>query len=187
MELRKVNKFGVSGSMLMAAQSAEASLKRRESDGLEHALPPGHPLASEVEKQKALLGDLGGLPPGHPLLAMLQQAKERYEGQQEQKGVEQSKVRQFKKVKKIDEKRAATIARRKEEEEEESYSQSAKTVDAGLSSLLSEVRKLYETLSENEEKLNNDPMSRVKVSRMKRLLFATEHGLSGCNIVKVRA
>ena len=183
--LKIVKKIGISGGMLSSAKDAEASLALEEAKGLENGLPEGHPLRNEAEKQKALLGDLSGLPPGHPLIRAMQDAKARYDQQQEQKVEEQANASEVKKVQKVASDRARVAARRAEEDQAIKINVSAKVVNSGIDGALGEVRKIYKMLADNEEILNIDPLSRAKVGRLKRLLYASERGLSECKISKV--
>ena len=182
--MKTVKKLGISGSMLTAAKDAEASLARQEAQDLEKGIPEGHPLREEAEKMKAMLGDLGGLPPGHPLLLQMQAAKARYEQQQVQKAEEQDRVIEVRKAKKIDASRVRQDARRAEDEQSEVINGAAKRVNNSIDDTLTSVRELYKTMSDNAEILNNDPIGRAKVSRLKRLLFAAERGLSELKITK---
>ena len=184
--IKTVKKIGISGGMLSSAKDAEASLAREEAKGLENGLPEGHPLRNEAEKQKALLGDLSGLPPGHPLLRAMQAAKERYDQQQVQKDGEQADTTEAKKAQKIEADKARIAARQADEEKVEKLNNSAGMVNKGLDGALDSIRGLYKTMADNEEILNIDPLSRTKVSRLKRLLFAAERGLSECKIAKAR-
>lgn len=184
--MRTARKFGISGDMIAAAQKAEGILAKQEFEALEASLPEGHPLQEEVNKQKAVLGDLSGLPAGHPLIVAMKAAKERYDQQQAQKSVEQNKTAEVRKARKIDEDRARQDARRVDDDQTEKWNGSAKQFNAGIDSTLGEVRKLYKTMADNEEFLNIDPLSRAKVTRLKRLLFAAERGLSELRITKAR-
>jgi len=179
-------KLGVSGSMLSAAKDVEASLAREEARSLENGLPEGHPLRNEAEKQKAMLGDLSGLPPGHPLLRAMQAAKERYE-QQIQKDTEQKKTSVVRKAHRVDADVARREARRAEDERNERLNEAAGHINSGLAGALGEIKKLYKVMSDNEGILNIDPICRVKVGRLKRLLFAAERGLSESRLSKARA
>jgi hypothetical protein len=184
--IKTVKKLGVSGVMLSAAKDAEASLAREESRSLEQGLPEGHPLRNEAEKQKAMLGDLSGLPPGHPLLRAMQAAKERYEQQQNQKEDEQKKTSVVRKAHRVDADEARREARRVEDERNERLVEAANHVNAGLAGALGEIKKLYKVMSDHEGILNNDPLCRVKVGRLKRLLFAAERGFSESRLSKAR-
>ena len=184
--MKTVKKLGISGSMLTAAKDAEASLARQEVQDLEKGIPEGHPLREEAEKMKAMLGDLGGLPPGHPLLLEMQAAKKRYEQQQVQRTEEQGKVVGVRKAKKIDAARVRQDARRAEDEQSEAIEGAAKQVNRGIDDALGKVKELYKMMLDNEEILNNSPIGRAKVSRLKRLLFAAERGLSELKITKAR-
>ena len=185
--LKTAKKIGISGGMLSSAKDAEASLEREEAKGLENGLPEGHPLRNEAEKQKALLGDLSGLPPGHPLIRAMQDAKARYDQQQEQKVNEQANTAEVKKAQKVASDNARVKARRAEEEQSEKILASSKIINSGIDGALDEVRKLYKMMADNEEILNIDPLSRAKVGRLRRLLYASERGLSECKLSKVRA
>ena len=185
--MKTAKKIGISGVMLSAAQNAESSLARQEARDLEQGLPEGHPLRDEAERQKALVGDLGGLPPGHPLIRAMQAAKDRYDQLQSQKSEEQGKTAEVRKAQKVEADNAKREARRLEDERSEQWQGAAQQVNVGIGGTLGEVRKLYKTMSDNEEILNIDPLSRAKVGRLKRLLFAAERGLSELRITKARA
>jgi hypothetical protein len=185
--MKTAKKMGISAGMLSAAKDVEASLARQESRDLEAGLPEGHPLRDEAEKQKALLGDLSGLPPGHPLLMAMQAAKDRYDQQQQQRTEEQTKTTEVRKAQKIDADEVKKKARRAEDEQIEKMTGAARQVNVCIDGTLSEIRKLYKMMSEHEEILNNDPISRARMGRLKRLLFATERGLSEGKLSKVRA
>ena len=185
--MKKVKKIGmVSGSLLSAAKDAEASLAREESRELEMSIPEGHPLRNEAERQKTLIGDLGGLPPGHPFLLELQKAKDHYDQQQNKREIEQERSSETRKIKKIETIRENREARRLEDDALEERTRTAKRVDSGVNSILSNFRILYKTVSESEEILNKDPLCRAKIVRLKRLLIAIERGLSESKIYKVR-
>lgn len=186
--MKTVKKIGItSGGMVSAAASAEASMARQEARDLIRGIPEGHPLRNDAEKQQALLGDLSGLPPGHPMLIELQAAKERYEQRQAQKEKEQNHTAEMRKAKQILDDKAKREARRKEDEQNEAMMAAAKKVDTALTEMLVEVKKLWGMVAESEEILNIDPISRTKIGKLKRLLFASERGLSECRITKVRA
>ena len=183
--MKTAKKMGVNGAMLSSVKDMEASLARRDAEDLEKGLPEGHPLRDEVNKQKALLGDLSGLPPGHPLMMAMQAAKDRYDQQQAQRTVEQTNTAEVRRATKIDadkEKRATRIA---DDEKELKRRDAAKQVNSGIEGTLGTVKELYRVLSQHEELLNIDPLSRARASRLKRLLFAAERGLSECRISRV--
>lgn len=185
--MKTAKKIGISGGMLSAAKEAEASLARRDAEDLGNSLPEGHPLQEAVEKQKALVGDLSGLPPGHPLLRALQAAKERFDQQQEQRAEEQGKAADGRKAQEANRDEARRKARDEEDDQTEQWMAASARVNAGLKDALDAIRVLYKVLADNEEILNIEPLSRAKVGRMKRLLYATERGLSDGRIVRARA
>jgi len=186
MSVKTTKKLGISGGMLSAAKDAEASLARRDAEDLGNSLPEGHPLREEVERQKALIGDLSGLPAGHPLLQALQAAKNRFDQQQEQRAKEQNKTAEVRKAQGESREDARKKARA-EEEQTKQWMEASARVNAGLKEALEAIRVLYKVLADNEEILNIEPLSRAKVGRMKRLLYATERGLSDGRIVRARA
>ena len=180
--MKKAKKMGVSGAMLNSAKEMEATLARREIEDLEKSIPDGHPLREEANKQKALLGDLSGLPPGHPLIMAMQAAKDRYEQNQAQRAEEQTRTAEVRKGTKVDEDQARRVAIRAEEEQSEKLLSAAKDVNDRITATLNSVKELYKVLAQHEELLNTAPISRARAGRLKRLLFASERGLSECRI-----
>jgi len=177
-------KVKVDVNMLTGAKDAERSLAKEETRKLEDSIPEGHILKDEIDKQKALLGDLGDLPPGHPLIKMLMDAKARYETKDEREE-EQGKTAEVRKAKKIEKSK-----QRREEEERRVAAEgfrkdAAKNINKGIDSLMSGIRSVCEDISEAEEVLNRDPSCKVKVMKAKRLLFAMERGISECRITRV--
>jgi len=179
-------KMKISGNMITGVKAAEEALAREEAKGLEDALPEGHPLKEEVEKQKAMMGgDLSGLPPGHPLIRALQHAKRSYDAK---KAVEDTKEQfrtQIRKVKKIDPNAAKRVERAREDDESEHRISSAGMVNNEIQALLLKVKDLYGILAQHEESLNTDPFSRTKVLRLKRMMMAMERGLADCRIARL--
>jgi len=180
------DKVKISGEMLSAVRNAERALAKQEAKELENALPEDHPLRAEVERQKAMLdGDLSGLPPGHPLLRALELARKNLEAK---KAVESNKEQtraEIKKAKKVDAKAIKREARRIEDEQTDRRRMAAKEVNDGVEGVLKDVRDLFQRISANEEILNTDPFSRVKVARLKRLLSAIERGVVDCRIARI--
>lgn len=171
-------------SMLAGAKEAEKSLEKEETRRLADSLPEGHALKGEIEKQKALLGDLEELPPGHPLIRMLVEAKDRYETKDERES-EQKKASEVRRAKKIDKDKQRRDAEAKRVEAEESRRVAAKRVNKGMESLLGGIKNAYEDISNAEEILNNEPSCKIKVMKAKRLLYAMERGISECRITRV--
>ena len=179
-------KIKIDGRMLSAAKDAEVALAREAVKGLEDVLPDGHPLQEEVNKQKSLLGgDLSGLPPGHPLLVALESAKKNIEAQKTIEGDREKIGTGIKKAKKIDPNAAKREARRAEDETTDRRIVAAKSVNDNIESVLKNVKMLFDDVSANEEILNTDPFSRVKTARLKRMLIATERGISDCRILRI--
>lgn len=170
--------------MLSSVKQAEKSLAQEETKRLEDSVPDGHILKDEVEKQKALLGDLADLPAGHPLLKMLVEAKERFEtaGQREEEQEKTKEVRQAKRIEADKERREREAKRREAEEKRRKV---AKSVNKAMENLVSEVMASYEVLASAEDVLAEEPVCRTKVMKLKRLLYAMERGISECKITRV--
>lgn len=194
-EMAKVKKMmKLDASVLGKLAEMEHSLAKQEAKGLEDALPDGHPLKAEVEKQKAIMGgDLSGLPAGHPLMRALNTAKETYEIRQAEEkkkqesstaGAEPSPI-EMRKAKRLDESVARRARYEKEDQDNEEVRDASKAINKSLDEVLSAVRDTWQTLSGFEETLNQTPTGRVKLLRLKRILFATERGLSETRIGRV--
>jgi len=170
----------LSANMLSGVRAAESSLAREEMNRMVDALPEGHPLKEEAEKHSSELGgDLSGLPDNHPLIVQLKQAKERYESQVAQESDDaQEQAREIRKAKKLDRARERRERIIHEEEQATVQRDCASAVNEKLDSVLGAVREAYEVLSEHEEKLNKNTLSRARVGRLKRFLYAAERGLS---------
>jgi len=183
-------KVKISGSMLDRAKKAEEVLAREEAKGLGEFLPDDHPLKAEVERQKSMMGgDLAGLPPGHPLLRALETARRQYEAKRASEAVGDVKGSGdgvvVRKAKRLDQDAARRQARRQEDELADRRRDAVADVNRGIEAVLKASKELFEVVSQGEEALSSDPFGRAKAARLKRLLFATERGISECRIVRV--
>lgn len=193
MEIKKVSneaKKFVSSKVLFGIRAAEESLARQESKEMESSLPPGHPLRTEIDKMKAAIGgDLSDLPPGHPLLKQLQVAKDSFLRIQEQeaKQKESQPSLELRKAKKLKDQKGiqARQERARQEEIVDGKQIVADTINRHIDEVLLSVRKLYEIMSAKEELLSDDSMNRAKLLRLKRLLYATEQGLTGSRMGRI--
>ena len=180
-----MNKIGV--KTLSGVTAAEKTLRRVEFKDLLEAMPEGHPLRDEAERVSAEAGgDLEGLPEGHPLIVQLKQAKDRYEADVgEETDDAQDNTRKLKKAKKVDrsKKRRAKIA--EEEEGERRHREAAVLVNKGIDGVMEAITDLYKTVDGNEEVLCLDPLTRSRMARLKRMLYASERGLSDSRISRV--
>ena len=171
----------ISGSILGKLKAAEDSLARQETKALDDFLPKGHPLKEEVEKQKALLGgDLKDLPPGHPLLRMLEAAKRSYEITQAESEAKKMKDEAVKvrKAKRVEEASVKKEKLAQEDAEAEQRRVTAKVINSGIAEVLTAIKSMWGNLASSEEVMNKDPMGRARLLRLKRILYATERGLS---------
>ena len=174
-EMVKVKKMlKLDASTLGKLAEIEHSLAKEEAKGLEDALPNGHPLKAEVEKQKAIMGgDLSGLPAGHPLMRALNTAKETYEIRQTEEKKNQETVGttsvpvELRKAKRLDEAVARRARYDKEEQDTDEMRNASKAVNRSLDEVLSSVREMWQTVAGFEETLNKTPTGRVKLLRLK--------------------
>jgi hypothetical protein len=174
--------------MLGQLKDVEQKLAAKEAKALEDAVPDGHPLKGEIEKQKALLGgDLSGLPAGHPLLRALQTAKDTYEARKveeekveakAQKEAPDEEAAKLRKAKRLEEVEARRKRYNEEEQQADEMRDASKEVNGKLDVVLSSVRELWQIMERNEEVLSRTQMGKARVMRLKRLVFATERGLS---------
>ena len=178
------NNKKVDVSMLSGIKDAERSLEKEEVRRLEDAIPDGHILKDEVNRQKALMGDIADLPPGHPLIRMLMEAKERYDTQDEREEA-QTKTAEVRKAKRIEKDKQQRERETERVEKERARRSSAKSLNSKIESLLGNIRSSYEEISATEEVLNEEPSCKAKVLKLKRLLFAVERGISECRITRV--
>jgi hypothetical protein len=190
-EVTKVQKLlKLDAKTLGKLKEVEQSLASREAKELENAVPDGHPLKAEIEKQKAVVGDLSGLPMGHPLIRALQTAKENYEKQSEgKKDVVQTEqpqdAVQLRKAKRLEEVKLRRERWDNEDQVTDEVNAASKTINGQVDEVLLSVRKTWKILAGYEETLNKTPTGRVKLLRLKRILFATERGLSETRMGKV--
>jgi len=190
MQVKKVTKTVkklVNSSVLFGIRSAEESLARQDSKEIEESFPPGHPMLAEIEKIKTMIGgDLSDLPPNHPMLKQLQVAKASYERIQSHESEIRGKQEtiEIHKAKKLTDAKVAKESReRRQQEEKIDESQIAgDTVNQHIDDVLQAIRKLYQAMGAKEEILSADSTNRVKLLRMKRLLSASEQGLTGSRI-----
>jgi len=179
-----MEKMKISGQMLTNAKKAEEVLAREAAKRLEDALPPDHPLRVEVEKQKSLMGgDLSGLPPGHPLLRALEVAKNRYEEKKDVEKVDAARP-EPRKAKKVDPNAARIEARRAEEEETDRRRAVAGEVNRRIEAVVDDAKELFKFVASNAEILNTEPFSMAKMARLRRMLSATERGVSECKLAR---
>jgi hypothetical protein len=174
-------------STLEGIRAAEKTLKREEFKDLLGSLPDGHPLRDEADRvSEEAGGDLAGLPDNHPLIMQLKQAKERYDASIAEETEEaQEGARELKKAKKLSavKKRRERIAQ--QEGRDLRHREAAKSVNSGIDDVLKSVKGLYEILAAQEETLNADHLTRNRMLRLKRMLYATERGLSDSRINRI--
>ena len=180
----------ISGKMLDQAKTAEGFLAKEEARRMEDSLPKDHPLMPEIEKTKAALGgDLGGLPPGHPLLRAMEAAKRNFDAKKAVETDKENVRSDVKRVKKLDVEKARQdakrVARNQEENAHQKKREAAGQVNKRIDVLLGEAKGLMRIVAENEEALGMDPFSRLKVEKLRRILFATERGVSECRIARI--
>ena len=175
-----LDKSILKGSLLGRVKAAEETLAKEDAKALETALPEGHPLRAEVEKQKALLGgDLSGLPPGHPLFRMLEASRQVYERRAVEKESQELKEEAVKirRAKRIEEIKARKEKIADNDSKSEMRRNAAKTVNKCVDDVIGSIRDAWKVMADSEEIFNNDPYDRIKVVKMRNLLSAVERGL----------
>ncbi len=177
-------------NMLGRLKEAEQSLASEKSRELEDSIPDGHPLKVEIDKQKAVLGgDLSGLPPGHPLLRALETAKETYEvrvAEEKKPQTEKPKedAEKMRKAKRLDEVKARRERWDTERKINDEVNEASSEVNTQMDEVIASVNNMWKVVEKHEEALNQTPVGRVKVLRIKRVLFATKRALSETRIGK---
>ena len=174
-------------NMLHAVNRAENILVRNESRLLDVVLSNDHPLKSEVERQKSMLGDLTDLPPGHPLLLTLQTAKKNYEEQQELRCKEQEKTKNTNHVRKVRKQNKKQEQIIENDSNEEKRQVAIKKLNIGIRKHLDALEYLHNLVSQNEEILSIDPLIRSKVSKLKRMIVVSQRGISECRLKIMRS
>jgi len=183
--MKKIKKtLKLDAAMLSRLKELEGSLAVKESKELENSVPAGHPLRNAIEREKQISGDLSGLPEGHPLMQALKMAKRNYEIkaaiEQEEKTQE---LKVVKKAKKISNDRGQQRIRISQEDDlHEEIRAATRAINKNLSEVILSVRNFWQVLSGYEETLNKTNQGRMRVLRLKRILFATERGLSEIGI-----
>lgn len=184
--------MNLSASVIGKLKSMEQSIAREVSKKLEDSVPEGHPLKAEIEKQKSIMGgDLSGLPEGHPLVKALKVAKETYEVRQIEENKDKSGEKKpeddsgLRKAKRLDEDKVRRARMNQEERDGDEIRVATKNVNSQIDEILSNVHKAWQVLGGYEEVFNRNPNSRAKFLRLKRILFATERGLSETRIGRV--
>ena len=186
-------------SMLSGAKAAEERLAREEARELEASIPEGHLLHDNVERFKGIAGgDLSQLPAGHPLLLSMEAAKKRYaevkskeaehaehaEHAQETDTAQQ-KSGEIRKARSLEQARQKTAHRVAETDAQEQRKRLSSDINGAIDKVLGSLKTLYQTLAAGEKDLNVDPYCRMKVYRLKRVLFASERGVSECKLTRV--
>jgi hypothetical protein len=165
---------------LTSAKAAESTLKREARQRRVAALPAEHPLAEELEKARAELGDdLEGLPESHPLMVELKAAEKRYElaaeRETEDAEKEDRKVRKAQKMDRRDTKRRQRI---EEEDQGRELREAATQVNKEMDASMTAVRGLYQALETNDGVLSKNRLNAARSARLKRMLAAFERGIS---------
>jgi hypothetical protein len=176
-----MKKEEISAQSLTGAMAAEEHLANEERQEFLHDMPDG-PMKDEFERQKGLLGgDLAGLPPGHPLLQAMEEARLRYEAEQEMELQPESEPEenvQIKQAKRLDEKKARTEQRVRQEERRERHRTAAKIVNHSIVEVYDALKRLDENIKASHEDMQGDNYSMMKLERLSRVVAASMRGMS---------
>jgi hypothetical protein len=166
--------------MITGAMVAEESLARKESGWREEAVEKlPEELKKEVERQKAVIGDLAGLPPGHPLLTAMEEARLRYE--EEQRLLQDSKTEtdlvQVRRAKRLESKKVQQRKRVQKEDEGIRLRRAVQSHNASIAETVDAIRRLRKNVSASQEEFDTDRYAMMKLNRLDRMLVAVERGL----------
>ena len=170
--------------LISGAMAAEAALAKKEGESYDETLkrlPEEDPLKIAAAHQKKLVGDLGDLPPGHPVLVAMEEARLRYEAEQEAAQSEddsEEQERQIRKAKKLDAKKAAREARNREEEENDRRRAAAKNINSSMAEAVDTLKRLNDNIIASHEDFSGDQYAMMRLERMSRVLTATMRGLT---------
>jgi hypothetical protein len=172
---------------LLNAKAANSALLREERQSIGQGLPDGHPLLAEMEKVQMETGtDLEGLPEDHPLILEMKAAEARYEqAGEEEAETEKTETRTMKRAQKLDRVKRRREQIETEESEEQELRLSATEVNKHVDAALGITKKLYKSLSDNEDVLARNRMNAARIARLKRLLYAFERGVSETRMSRV--
>lgn len=171
----------ISAKSLSGAMAAEEKLAGEEREAFLDEMPDG-PMKEEVKRQKELLGgDLAGLPPGHPLLVAMEEARLRYESE-EQLAMEaeatEEESPQVKHAKRLNDKKVRAEKRIKEEERRDKHRTAAKIVNGSIVEVYDALKRLDENIKASYEDMQGDNYSMMKLERLSRVVAASMRGIS---------
>lgn len=171
-----------SASMISGAMDAEAALARESADKALDSMPDG-PEKEAAKAQREILGDLSDLPPGHPVRMAMEEARLRYEAEQEllEQQTEEEKeaeIAKVKRAKRLDKKKAERAARDREEEKIERRRAAAKNVNASMTEAMDSLKRLDDNIVASSEDFAGDRYTQMKLERLHRVLIATMRGIS---------
>ncbi len=166
--------------VLVARSERSVEIDRRIAE-----LSEDDPLRVELERQKAMFGDLGDLPPGHPLIQNLLAAERRY-GEIVDAEEEESKAQDVRKAKRVEKRQTESNERDRQDRAIDSRVDVSKNLNAKLEDALRSLAALHATLNESRDELSNDQYLKARVLQMDRLLSASRKGLEGLRISTAR-
>ena len=113
-------------------------------------------------------------------------AKQRYEESVAEETEEaQDNTRELKKAKKVDRAKKKRARISSEEEHEARHREAATSVNKRIDEVTAAIKDLYGSVEEHDEVLCLDPLTKSRMGRLKRMLFASERGLSDSRISRV--
>ena len=161
------------------------------------SIPKDSPLGREVEAQKkALGGDLDGLPPGHPLIKMIEEAKKRFEQQENERNSVPTES-SSKKASVIRNGEAVPAGMRKispvnrtaasAEDREGARVVAAHKVNRAIEKADEVLLALMREITDNEDIINTEHVGKMKLYRLKRMVDAMRRLFGDSRIPGARA
>lgn len=181
--------------IISGAMAAEAALAKNAGESYEEtldSLPEDHPLKVVATEQKKFSGDLSNLPPGHPVLVAMEEARLRYEAEQEvlaEAASVQTKDNQqheIRKAKRLDQRKVARTSRIKEEEETDRRRAASKQINSSMTEAMDTLKRLNDNIAASQEDFAGDHYSIMKLERLSRVLIATMRGISESKLIPGR-
>jgi hypothetical protein len=167
-------------SMLTGIRALESKLSQQQTSQALDDLPPGHPLLEAAQQEETRGSEIADLPEGHPLKVALREAQERFVAQQaeEKKQQERQGPLQVKKAKRLADNKAFRERIDVEEQERERKRDGYKAINEKIDNVLRGMDELLAVAKPDDDMFGEDQFSRLRVSRLQRLVFASRRGLA---------
>lgn len=170
---------------VMAAESALAQEDSRKLDEAMESLPDEQKM--EARGLKAMLGDAANIPEGHPIRVAIEEARLRFEADEELKKEEknfeaQHSDKEIKKAKKLDARKAERERRDRSEQNNGRIRSAAKMVNSSMAEAIDSLRRLSDNIEASREDFSKDRYAQMKLERLNRVVSATMRGIAESKI-----